>query len=72
MSENKISIWFIIGSLLTVYGIIICGISIYHLFYPLKDTHIVLDNLHAGIWWGALLLIIGILYIIFFRPGKVK
>lgn len=72
MSESKISIWFIIGSLLTVYGIIIFGISIYHLFHPLKDSQVVLNNLHAGVWWGAFLLIIGLVYIILFRPGKVK
>jgi hypothetical protein len=71
-NKSRVSIWFIIGSLLTVYGIIIFCVSIYNLFYPSTDSHIVLGNLHAGVWWGALLLIIGLVYVILFRPGKVK
>jgi hypothetical protein len=33
---------------------------------------VVLNNLHAGVWWGALLLIIGLVYVILFRPGRTK
>jgi len=72
MGENKISVWFFIGSLLTIYGIIILTASIYDLFNPFKNIHIILSNLHAGIWWGGLLLVIGLVYVFSFRPGKVK
>jgi len=72
MGEKNISIWFFIGSLLTIYGIIITCVSIYDLFYPLTDGHIVLGSLHAGVWWGVLLLIIGLFYVLTFRPGKSK
>ena len=72
MGENKISVWFFIGSLLIIYGAIILAASIYDLFIPISGSHIVLGNLHAGIWWGALLLIIGLVYVIGFRPGKAK
>ncbi|MHB8578746.1 MAG: hypothetical protein ACYDA4_02670 [Ignavibacteriaceae bacterium] len=72
INEGKVSIWFFIGSLLTIYGIIIFSISVYDLFYPVTGPRVVDYNLHAGIWWGALLLIIGIFYIVFFRPGRVK
>jgi hypothetical protein len=72
VNEGKLSIWFFIGSLLTIYGVVILGISIYNLFYPSTTSHIVLGNLHAGIWWGILLLIIGLGYVIFFRPGRIK
>ena len=30
----------------------------------------VLSNLHTGIWWGAILLIIGLVYFIRFYPKK--
>ncbi|MHB8578859.1 MAG: hypothetical protein ACYDA4_03240 [Ignavibacteriaceae bacterium] len=69
---GKISIWFFVGSLLLIYGIIILSANIYQYFHPSFGKGIVLENLHAGIWWGALLLIIGLAYIILFRPGKVK
>lgn len=72
VNEGKLSIWFIIGSLLTIYGIIIFGMSIYYLFNPENGSHVVLGNLHAGVWWGVLLLIIGVSYVTYFRPGKIK
>jgi hypothetical protein len=31
---------------------------------------VVLFNLHAGVWWGAVLLVIGLIYCIRFRPGR--
>jgi hypothetical protein len=70
--QNRLSIWFFIGSLLTVYGIVIFGMSVYNLFYPDTGSHVILSNLHAGIWWGALLLVIGLVYVFLFRPGRVK
>lgn len=72
MGENKISVWFFIGSLLVIYGVIILSASIYDLSHPFTDSHTVLSELHPGIWWGALLLIIGIVYVAVFRPGKAK
>jgi Na+/proline symporter len=27
-------------------------------------------DLHAGIWWGAFLVVIGAVYVYFFRPGR--
>jgi hypothetical protein len=31
-----------------------------------------LNQLHAGIWWGFLLLVMGILYVVKFFPDKKK
>jgi hypothetical protein len=31
---------------------------------------VVLANLHAGIWWGALLVILGLIYSLKFKPGR--
>jgi hypothetical protein len=62
-----ISIWFFIGVLLTAYGILITGSGIYGLVSP-PEHPVVLENLHAGIWWGAVLLIIGLFYSIKFFP----
>ena len=69
MEKKMISIWFFIGLILTVYGLLILGAGIYDLIYPAK-LHVVLANLHAGVWWGAVLVALGILYIVKFKPKK--
>ncbi|HEX4165642.1 MAG TPA: hypothetical protein VHZ55_09210 [Bryobacteraceae bacterium] len=67
--KGLISIWFFIGVLLTAYGIIITASGIYELFSPPAHP-VVMANLHAGIWWGAVLLAIGLFYTIKFLPKK--
>jgi len=66
-----VSIWFFIGALLLIYGILIFGAGLYELTSP-PEHPVVLSNLHAGIWWGALLIALGALYTIRFSPGKGK
>jgi hypothetical protein len=72
ISGHNISIWFIIGSLLLVYGVIIFSSNVYEWFFPSQSYTIVLSELHFGVWWGALLIIIGLVYVIAFRPWKKK
>jgi hypothetical protein len=55
---GRISIWFFIGALVLAYGILVLGAGIYDLFSP-SSPAVVLDELHAGIWWGALMIILG-------------
>lgn len=62
-----IPIWFFIGALLLIYGVLITGAGIYELSSP-PEHPVVLASLHAGIWWGVLLIIIGAVYTIRFRP----
>jgi hypothetical protein len=73
MSEYKkpIAIWFFIGLLLTIYGVLILGSGLYDLLADVRrDT--VLANLHIGVWWGALLIAIGLIYVYSFLPSKGK
>jgi len=71
MVENKgISIWFFIGTQLLIYGIIITIANISEALFSTFGRHVVLENLHFGIWWGFLLIIIGLVYFISFRPWK--
>jgi hypothetical protein len=67
MTEHGIPIWFFIGALLAVYGVLILGAGIYGLFHP---PDVALASLHAGIWWGALLVVIGLAYVSAFRPRR--
>jgi hypothetical protein len=69
MSHQRhfISIWLFIGVLLLIYGVLILGSGIYNLFNPPAEQT-VLANLHAPIWWGALLTVLGAVYTVVFRP----
>jgi hypothetical protein len=66
-----ISIWFLIGLLLVAYGILILGAGLYEYFAPPSQPP-VLAELHAGIWWGLLVLAVGAFYCWRFEPGKTK
>lgn len=69
MQKHRISIWFFIGLLLTVYGVLICGAGIYDFYHP-QQHPVQMAQYHAGIWWGALLLVLGLFYSIKFCPKK--
>jgi hypothetical protein len=73
MIGNKgISIWFFIGSLLLLYGVIIFIANVMETFAPSLQRTVVLGELHFGVWWGAILTIVGLIYFIGFRPWKKK
>jgi hypothetical protein len=65
-----ISIWFFIGISLAVNGALILAAGIYQLVNPPANPGVVLFHLHANVWWGALLLAIGILYSVKFAPRR--
>ncbi len=69
MTEGRISIWFFIGLILLIYGVLILGTGLYNYFYP-PDHQVVLSHLHAAIWWGALLAAIGGFYCYRFLPTR--
>jgi hypothetical protein len=64
-----LSIWFFVGVLLLAYGVLIFGAGLWELFTP-PERPVVLAELHAGVWWGALLLVLGGIYTVRFRPRK--
>ncbi|HZI58451.1 MAG TPA: hypothetical protein VFF39_16845 [Verrucomicrobiae bacterium] len=68
-SEEQISIWFFIGLLLLAYGILILGAGIYD-WSSHAASKVVLSNLHSAVWWGALLLLLGIVYCVHFFPRR--
>lgn len=60
------SIWFFSGILLLAYGIIIFVTGLWELGHPPAHPP-VLYQLHAPIWWGAIMLAGGLFYTIRFR-----
>ena len=69
MHSSSISIWFFIGVLLTVYGALVLAYGIFEIAAH-QTSNVILANLHAPVWWGAILLGLGIFYGVRFRPGR--
>jgi hypothetical protein len=65
-----ISIWFFIGVSLAVNGTLILAAGIYQLVDPPANPGVVLFRLHANVWWGALLFIVGLIYCVRFAPKR--
>jgi hypothetical protein len=68
-----ISIWFFIGIALLVNGVLIFSAGLYEVWHPpALDAQVQLFNLHASVWWGALMTVIGAVYCYYFKPGQKK
>ncbi len=69
MSERHhiIPVWFFVGVLFLVYGVLIFGSGLAEWSHPLNTVE---AELHAPVWWGALLIVLGSMYSILFRPGR--
>jgi hypothetical protein len=69
MHGSGIQIWFFIGVQLLIYGVLILGYGIFEaVIGPLAPVE--LSYLHTPIWWGGLLTVLGLLYVVKFRPGR--
>ena len=75
-SEHQVPIWFFVGFLLLVYGLLIVGAGIYALQVP-SDVQINLKAswpqapwffLHADLWWGGVMVLVGAGYCYRFHP----
>jgi hypothetical protein len=66
---GSLSIWFFIGISLAVNGLVIFARGIYEVIYP-PETQVVLYNLHANIWWGGVLLVLGLFFSLRFSPAR--
>lgn len=60
-----IPVWFFVGVLLAIYGVLIVASGLAELSQP---SNTILADLHAPIWWGGLLLAVGLAYCFAFRP----
>ena len=62
-----IPVWFFVGLLLGVYGILIFLSGLAEWAHPPQT---VLASLHTPVWWGAVLIAVGAAYAIAFRPRR--
>ena len=70
MQKHFMPIWFFVGSLLTVYGVLILGTGLYELLAARSSLPVVLPHLHIDVWWGAGMFLLGLLYVIRFWPKR--
>jgi hypothetical protein len=68
MSEKRhiIPVWFFVGFLLLIYGVLIFVSGLVHWSQPPEGVE--LSNLHAPVWWGALLVVLGVIYCAKYYP----
>jgi hypothetical protein len=64
--KQEISVWFFIGVLLAIYGVLIAGATMTSGI----SADVKFSEYHVGVWWGALLFVIGAVYSIVFRPRR--
>ena len=57
------SIWYFVGLLLSFIGLIEVAAGISDLCAP-SDGQIRLSNLHANLWWGMVLVVTGLVYVV--------
>jgi hypothetical protein len=69
MRTSEISIWFFVGIMLLIYGVMIFLYGMYEVVTG-HTAHVVLANLHAPIWWGGFMLVVGLFYCLHFRPAR--
>ena len=65
--HHMIPVWFFVGVILLIYGLVILATGIYEFTCPPPT---VLSHTHPAVWWGALLAIIGGVYVYIYRPKK--
>jgi hypothetical protein len=70
MRSSGIQIWFFIGVLLLIYGCMILGYGAVEWTTGNLAPGVQLANLHAPVWWGGVLAVLGLFYCVKFRPGR--
>ena len=68
MAHKITPVWFFVGLLLGIYGVLIfvSGIANW------SNTNTVLGEYHAPVWWGAIMTVVGAIYVIAFRPRRTE
>jgi hypothetical protein len=56
-------IWYFVGLILFIIGIIVLLTGLY-MFLSQTETKSVLGELYPNIWWGALMVVVGFIFII--------
>lgn len=63
--HHILPVWFFVGVLFLIYGVLIFASGLSEWSSP---PDIALANAHAPVWWGALMTVVGLVYVLSFRP----
>jgi divalent metal cation (Fe/Co/Zn/Cd) transporter len=64
-------IWYFVGLILLVVGGLIFLTGLY-LLVSQSETRSVLGNLYPNIWWGAIMVVVGLIFILKNKNVKVE
>jgi hypothetical protein len=67
--HKMLPVWFFVGILLLVYGIIILYVGIREFSHP---APVVLASYHASIWSGPILILLGGFYMLRYWPRRYR
>jgi uncharacterized membrane protein HdeD (DUF308 family) len=65
-TEQMKPIWYHVGWVLMIIGVLVMAAGIYYLFFPVH-LDIALHGMHISIWWGAVLILGGFILTYFNR-----
>ncbi len=63
-------IWFFVGLILLVMGAVILASGVYDLVRHVESNK-VLSRLHPAVWWGGLMTLFGLLFVLLNRRASV-
>ncbi len=63
-------IWYFVGLFLLTVGVIVVASGVYDLFEP-ATQQTVLANLHPGLWWGGVVTLVGLVFLLANRKKTV-
>jgi hypothetical protein len=63
-------IWYFVGLMLALMGLVVEVSGLYRYFSG-EHTKTVLENLHPEIWWGAIIIIAGVILLLVNRKATV-
>ena len=69
-NEHKVTIWFLVGIILVVFGITIIGSGVYNIANPPQG--VIGAHLHLDFWWGMVLAVVGAVFLWRQWPGKIS
>jgi len=65
------SIWYFVGLLLAIMGAIITISAVYSIIHP-PDKPKIFSHLHPDLWWGILMLLFGLLFLLLNRRNEIR
>lgn len=64
------TIWYFVGLILSVMGLIILVSGVYSIIYP-SEHKTVFGEYHPDIWWGLIMTAAGVIYLITSRGKRI-